>query len=122
MSNRNLYAAIAAAAAVHGDKFSTEAIDSVHESIREHYRAGRVIVETEYEDGTIHRRAGTISLTTGWNPAFLVMSSVSSRGSSDLLEGPHHRVVAVQKFNYYVSLRTGKQVPVNAGWHRPEEG
>lgn len=104
----------------YGEKFDTSSVDAVRYSVLEHYHGRRVILETTYDSGAVHRRAGTISMTTGWRPAFLVMHSVSQIGSSDLITDMHTRVVAVQHGNRYFCLTTGKQVKVNAGWHEPE--
>lgn len=104
----------------YGEKFDTSSVDVVHRSVREYYHGPRVILETTYDRGEVHRRAGTISMTTGWRPAFLAMHSVSQIGSSDLITGINTRVVAVQHGNRYFCLTTGEQVKVNAGWHEPE--
>lgn len=39
-------------------------------------------------------RTGTVGITTGWRPAFLLMSRSSAHGSSDVL-GPHDVIVGV---------------------------
>lgn len=116
-----LTGAIRTGRARYGEKFDTSSIDAVHRSVREYYHGPRVILETTYDSGAVHRRAGIISMTAGgWRPTFLVMQSVSQIGSSDLVTGIHTRVVAVQHGNRYFSRTTGKQVKVNAGWHEPE--
>lgn len=47
---------------------------------------GRVRVVTTYPGGETYTRTGTVSLTTGWRPAFLLMHRSSDHGSSDLLD------------------------------------
>jgi len=48
-------------------------------------------------------RFGTVGMTTGWRPAFLLMHRSSDIGSSDLL-GPDDHVVAVQRNGRYVPV------------------
>ncbi len=45
----------------------------------------RVTVERTYASGETYRRTGCVGKTTGWRPAFLLMSRVTSLGSSDVL-------------------------------------
>ena len=45
----------------------------------------RVYLVTTYEDGSQWHRTGRIGRTTGTKPAYLLMSSTSAIGSSDLL-------------------------------------
>ena len=54
-------------------------------------------------DGPAGIRTGTVGMTTGWRPAFLLMHRVTDSGSSDVL-GPEDRIVAVQYGRRYVDL------------------
>ena len=52
----------------------------------EHYNTGyRIEVTTTYPNGETHVRRGRIGITTGWKPAFLLMSRRGAIGSSDVL-------------------------------------
>lgn len=46
----------------------------------------RITVSRTYDNGEVYQRTGYIGITTGWKPAFLLMSRVGSIGSSDLLD------------------------------------
>lgn len=59
----------------------------------------RIKVHTSYgEDIT-----GTVSTTTGWRPAFLLVRRSNAMGSSDLLSD-RDTVVAVKRGRYYVPV------------------
>ena len=50
-------------------------------------RAGpRIEVRTTYDDGTVWIRRGSVSISQGWQPVFLLMSQANSHGSSDVLK------------------------------------
>jgi len=46
---------------------------------------------------------GTVGVTTGWRPAFLLVHSVRSAGSSYVI-GPRDRVVAVKRGRRYLDV------------------
>ena len=72
-----------------GDRFSTS--DLAPEFV-EHFNTGaRVRVRFSYGE----ERTGTIGVTTGWRPCFLLMSRKTDHGSSDTLS-TRDRVVGVQ--------------------------
>jgi len=48
-------------------------------------------------------RTGTVGITTGWRPAFLLMARTSAHGSSDLL-GPEDQIIAVKRGRVYVPV------------------
>ena len=48
-------------------------------------QAYRIKVRTDYGDGEVRERWGFVGITTGWQPAFLLMRSTRSVGSSDVL-------------------------------------
>ncbi len=54
----------------------------------------RIEVERSYPSGEVWRRRGTIGVTGGWRPCFLLMSRRSAIGSSDCL-GVEDRIVRV---------------------------
>lgn len=60
----------------HGIKFSPE---DLSEKFVPYYNSGQRI-EVEFPDGTIKR--GTVGVTTGWKPIFILMLTKRSRGSS----------------------------------------
>lgn len=83
-------AALARGIRAHGDKYDPAQLEGVAEAVRKYYGSDtRVILRTTYSDGSTHTRAGRIGLTTGWRPAFLLMSSTRAIGSSDVI-GPEH--------------------------------
>lgn len=55
----------------------------------------RVTVERTYNSGETYRRTGWIGKTTGWKPAFLLMSRINAIGSGDVL-GAKDRIVSVR--------------------------
>ena len=99
----------------HGDKFDSSKMYEADSYARQYFNSERVIVETTYRDGVTWRRAGRVSATTGWRPALMLMSTVRSVGSSDLL-GENDKVVAVKTDRGYRDLRTGRIVKANLGW------
>lgn len=46
----------------------------------------RIEVRTVYDDGEVWVRRGTVSISQGWRPVFLLMSQANSHGSSDVLK------------------------------------
>lgn len=62
-----------------------------------HFNSGdRVeITDTKYN----YTRRGTIGITTGWKPCFLIMSRSNSRSSSDCIS-ENDKVTAIIKRNY----------------------
>lgn len=60
-----------------------------------YYHGERIRVTRDYGDGETHTRTGTVGMTTGWRPAFLLMARSNSMGSSDVL-GPEDKIVAVR--------------------------
>lgn len=91
--------------AEHGVRFDPVDLEAVDAAFRTYYGTGtRVRVETNYEDGEPYVRTGTVSTTTGWKPAFLLMHRSNAYGSSDLI-GPRDRIIAVQSGRKYVPVR-----------------
>lgn len=95
-----------------GEKFDPSSLEEVAPSIRRFYgEETRVIVERTYSDGSTHRRAGRISVTTGWRPAFLLVRRSSDMGSSDVLSADD-RITAVQYGRrYYPVTPSGSIIP-----------
>lgn len=106
---------------IDGHALNTSALDACSDSVRRAYNSGaRVIVEAVLPDGSIHRRSGHhIGKTTGWRPAYLLIATSRSDGSSDVL-GPRDEVVGWWHGDGYYD-RIGTRVKVNAGW-REEPG
>lgn len=65
-----------------------------------YFRGPRIKVTTTYPDGETFTRFGTVGVTTGWRPVFLLMKRSDSVGSSDVL-GPDDKVVAVKTGSHY---------------------
>jgi hypothetical protein len=76
----------------YGAKFN--AADLAPQFIPYYESQQRIEVERVYPSGEKYTRRGTVGITTGWMPAFLLMSRVSARGSSDVL-GTDDRIVRV---------------------------
>jgi hypothetical protein len=69
----------------HGAKFDTS---DLNQEFIKHYESGeRVTVNFGYE-----KKRGTIGVTTGWKPCFLLMLRSNSRGSSYTI-GKNDKVV-----------------------------
>lgn len=67
----------------HGAKFDAS---SLAPQFIPYYESGqRIEVTRTFPSGEAWTRRGTVGITTGWRPAFLLMSRVSAHGSSDLL-------------------------------------
>ena len=116
MSYTHPYAAfIARATREHGDALDTSSLDAADPSARTHFNGPRVVVETEYPNGEIFRRAGVVSATTGWKPSLLLMHRVTDSGSWDLLE-PNDKVVAVQRNGNYEEVGTRNNVRARLGY------
>lgn len=53
----------------------------------EHLHSGqRIRVRTVYKSGEFRERTGTVGVTTGWRPAFLLIARSNAFGSSDVLD------------------------------------
>lgn len=84
--------------AQHGARFSEASLEP---SFVRWYESGdRVRVRHTYPSGSITEATGTIGATTGWRPAFLLMHSTRSRGSSYVI-GPNDAVIAVRRGRHY---------------------
>lgn len=59
-------------------------------------------MRTTYGDEVVER-TGTVGITTGWHPAFLLMSRSSAMGSSDVLSA-RDVIVAVKRGRSYVPV------------------
>lgn len=93
--------AIARGKARHGDKWSDA---ELLPAFRRWYGTGeRVKVRYTYRDGSTEDTTGTIGMTTGWRPAFLLIRTSRSIGSSYVI-GQNDKVVAVKRGSKYVSL------------------
>lgn len=80
----------------YGDKFDTS--DLAPQFVRYFNSGERVRVDFGYAQLT-----GTIGVTTGWRPAFLLMRTSRSHGSSDLLS-KDDRIIAVKEGRAYRQL------------------
>lgn len=63
----------------------------------------RIKVSRQYASGEVYTRTGTIGVTTGWVPAFLLMSRIGSSGSSDVLD-EKDQIVAVHRHGHYITV------------------
>lgn len=62
-----------------------------------HFKGPRIEVRTTYDDGTVWIRRGTVSISQGWEPVFLLMSQANADGSSDVLKDTDE-ITAVHPF------------------------
>jgi hypothetical protein len=86
-----------------GAKWDPSELEATASRFAPHYHSGdRVKVRTTYESGYVHERTGTISTSTGWKPAWLLVFRSNSIGSHDVL-GPNDEIVAVWDGRKYVS-------------------
>jgi hypothetical protein len=85
---------LARATRTHGDRF-TPPLEADRFARYLHDYTVRVTVERVYPSGETWRRTGYIGVTTGWSPAFLLLTRITSRGSSDVL-GAGDRIVSVK--------------------------
>jgi hypothetical protein len=96
---------VARGTARHGERFDPS---ELAEEFRRYYETGeRIRVVTTYgqgESAETYTRTGTVGVTTGWRPAFLLIHRSSDHGSSDLLSD-RDRVVAVKRGREYVPVR-----------------
>lgn len=86
---RNYEAYVAAKRLEYGDRFDVSELD--HRFAPLLGTSTRVRVKSRY--GEIE--AGRIGVTTGWKPAFLLMPTVRSTGSSRIL-GPDDQIIGVK--------------------------
>ena len=85
----------------YGDRFDTS--DLAPQFI-EYFESGeRIKVQTDE-----HVRTGTVGITIGWRPAFLLMHRSSDHSSGDVL-GTQDQVTHVQRGRTYVPLCCGCQ-------------
>lgn len=78
----------------HGDKFSMADLDM---RFVPYYESGkRIKVKSEYGDVI----TGTVGVSTGWRPVFLLIRRRNSLGSSDTL-GPYDEIIGVQVGRQY---------------------
>ncbi len=67
----------------YGDRFSEASL--APQFVRYFNSGQRIEVVQRFADGTEYRRRGTVGVTTGWIPAFLLMHRSNQVGSSDVL-------------------------------------
>lgn len=87
----------------HGDKFD---VSELWEKFRPHFRSGQRIKVRRYYPETYegYTRTGTVGVTTGTRPAFLLMHRSDASGSSDVLS-EKDEIVAVQRGRKYVTIK-----------------
>lgn len=61
----------------------------------------RIKVRYTFASGEVYERTGTVGVTSGWKPAFLLMHRSSDISSSDVLS-ERDEIVAVQRGRKYV--------------------
>lgn len=57
------------------------------------------------QDETGQTYFGTVGISTGWVPVFLLMHSTRSIGSSFILQ-PHHKITAIKTGHKYTPIET----------------
>ncbi len=101
--NHDYQEALARGRARWGDRFVAPAgVDH----LTPYFRAGRVEVTSRYRSGELFVRRGVIGITTGWQPALLLVHRRGDSGSWDTLNADD-RVTA------WIDGR-GRRVPVKA--------
>lgn len=86
---------------VHGSKFSAAGLAAqfvpyLHSDVR---------IKVELRGGEI--KTGTVGVTTGWRPVFILMRRSSSHGSSIVLSNDD-KIIAVKRGRQYVALKGGQ--------------
>lgn len=89
----------------HGERFDPSALET---SFVRWYESGdrikvEYVIPGDPGKGDILTAYGTVGVTTGWRPAFLLMRSANARGSSYVI-GPNDRVAAVKRGGKYVEV------------------
>jgi hypothetical protein len=67
------------------------------------YARTKIKVQRTYSDGSTFVRVGSVGITTGWRPCFLLMHSARSLGSSACLSS-QDQIIAVKKGDKYVAI------------------
>lgn len=93
-TNRSYSELVARGKARHGDQFDDSGLAP---QFRRYYESGQRI---RVQSGDFVR-TGTVGVTTGWRPAFLLMHRSNASGSWDVL-GPNDVVTHVQRGREYV--------------------
>lgn len=89
----------------HGDKFSMADLDM---RFVPYYESGeRIKVKSKYGDVI----TGTVGVTTGWRPVFLLIRRRNSFGSSDTL-GPYDEIIGVQVGRRYYPPHEISRMPI----------
>lgn len=84
-----------AAAAGPGPGFDPAALEAA-DQFAPYFRTGtRIKVTTTHPDGETYVRTGTVGVTSGWRPVFLLMHRSSDHGSSDVLRASD-RITGIQ--------------------------
>lgn len=76
----------------HGDKFDSSDLDP---RFKQFYGTGARI-GVRWDDDSERIEYGTVSVTTGWRPCFLLMHRSSDHGSGTLLDKHHWTIVKVK--------------------------
>jgi len=92
---RNYREFLAKKRAEYGEKFDAS---SLNPAFVKYFESGERVKVRIYSDDD--ERTGTIGVTTGWAPCFLLMRRSNALGSSDCIM-PESRVVAVQHGRTY---------------------
>lgn len=77
---------------LHGHRFDHSRL--ALQFVEHHDSKARIEVRTTYPDGTTYTRRGTVAMTTGYQPVFILMPRSDSQSSSDTL-GPEDEVVRI---------------------------
>lgn len=87
--------------AQYGPRFTTDALEL---RFVPYYQSGvRIKITRTYTNGDVTTAFGTVGVTTGWRPVFLLMSSTRAHGSSYVL-GPDDCIVAERHGRTYRAL------------------
>jgi len=89
--------------AQYGGKFDPSDLDP---RFVQYFNSGeRIRVDTPLTYGKVMSRTGTVGVTTGWRPAFLLIHRSNASGSIDLLLPPdNNRITAVKRGTSYEAI------------------
>lgn len=100
----------------YGDKFDDS---HLYKALIPYFNSGQRVKVSWYNEPPM---TGTIGVTTGWRPAFLLMRTSRSMGSSITLEPGSVRVVAVQRGRSYLPVVGGQRTASRRRSSPPRSG
>lgn len=74
-------------AGLHRHDFDASQLDAARHFAPYFANEGRLKVRTTYRNGKEYVRTGTVGVTNGWKPSFMLIHRSSARSSYDILDG-----------------------------------